>query len=75
MLTVTNKAFWDVNLAALNEEEHSDFIIARVFQYGDVDDIRAILRVYQPHQIKHAIENTRGIMDSKSLALATIFAK
>lgn len=75
MLKVSNKAFWDVNFETLNAEEHSDFIIARVFQYGDVEDIRSILRLYQPHHIKHAIDNTRGIMDSKSLALATIFAQ
>jgi hypothetical protein len=74
-LPLTKTGFWDVDLAQMDSDKHADFIIARVFQYGLMDDLKAVVRHYTPEQIKHAIENTRGIMDSKALALAQLFTE
>ncbi len=74
-LPITNTAFWDVNLNTMNEHEHATFIIARVFQYGAIEDIKAVIKFYKPADIQKAITETRGIMDEKALTLAKLFAQ
>jgi hypothetical protein len=71
-LQLTKTAFWDVDLSTMHEDNHADFIIARVFQYGLTTDLNAVIFYYTPEQIQHAITHTRGI-DKKSIALAELF--
>ena len=73
-LPLTETAFWDINTTAMNEQKHSAFIIARVFQYGTIEDIKTIIKFYKPVDIKKAIAETRGIMDDRALNLANLFA-
>ncbi|MCW5906781.1 MAG: hypothetical protein KIS94_02895 [Chitinophagales bacterium] len=73
-LPLTKTAFWDTNFNELDEIQHADFIIARVFQYGLLQDIKAVIKHYKPFQIAHAIATQRGIMDKHAIALAEIFA-
>ena len=73
-LQITKTGFWDADLKTMDENQHADFIIARVFQYGKVADIKAVIGYYTPQQIMHAITNTRG-MDKRAKALATLFAR
>lgn len=68
-LSISKTAFWDTPLESVREQDHADFIITRVFQYGLLDDIRQVLRYYSEKQIKNAFKNSRGV-DGKALALA-----
>lgn len=74
-INLTKTAFWDVDLNALDEKEHAAFIIARVFQYGLINDIKTVIKYYTPADIKKAAEETRGIMDEKAMTLVNLFQK
>lgn len=74
-INLTKTAFWDVDLETLDEKEHAAFIIARVFQYGLIDDVKTVVKHYTPADIKKAAEETRGIMDDKALTLVNLFGK
>ena len=40
------RIFWDVNFEKLDYDLRADFVIERVFEHGDVDDIRQCRRYY-----------------------------
>lgn len=60
-IALSNKAFWDTNMQELDENLHKDFIIVRVFQYGNINDFRMVLKTYTREEIKHALRNYRGL--------------
>lgn len=60
-LPLSKTAFWDVDFDALDEATHDDFIIARVFQYGLLNDLRIVLKNFSAAQITHALTNQRGL--------------
>lgn len=68
-LELSKTAFWDVDMQTLDEHTQSDFIIARVFQYGLLNDLKIILKTYSKQQIINAFKTYRG-MDKHTLALA-----
>jgi hypothetical protein len=70
-LEVGKTAFWDVDINTLDEDNHADFIITRIFQFGLINDLRAVIKHYAPNQINHAFKNTRGI-DAKAIDLAKV---
>jgi hypothetical protein len=73
-LKLSKTAFWDINMESINEQQHAAFVIARVFQYGTIEDIKTIAKYYTPIEIRKAITETRGIMDDKTLNLANLLA-
>ncbi len=61
------RIFWDVDFEALDYEKRSAFIIERVFERGDVDDIRQCRRYYGDERITNVLTN------AKWLSLASIY--
>lgn len=58
----TNKSlFWDVDLRNLDIEKHEDFIIARVLEYGNIDDLKWLFQTYSRSKIQKVLTNTRAI--------------
>ncbi len=51
--------FWDVNYDAIEWEEKYHFVIVRVFERGDVEDIRQVRRYYGEEKVKQALLETR----------------
>ncbi len=49
--------FWDICLDHLDFDERADFVIARVFERGDVSDIRACRRYYGDSKIEEVLMN------------------
>jgi hypothetical protein len=70
-LQLSNTAFWDVDMNTLDESQHADFIITRVFQYGLLNDLRIVLKRYNKAAIQHAFQTARAT-DKKAVALAAI---
>ncbi len=60
-LQLSQTAFWDVNFDELDENKQADFIIARVFQYGLLNDLRIILKNFSAGQITHSLTSQRGL--------------
>lgn len=45
------RIFWDVNFEALDYDEKANFVIERVFERGDVEDIRNCRRYYGDEKV------------------------
>jgi hypothetical protein len=61
------RIFWDVDFDALDYNSKASFVIERVFERGDVPDIRACRRYYGDDKIKQVLTN------AKWLSLQTIY--
>ncbi len=61
------RIFWDVDYEALDYNNKAAFIIERVFERGDVPDIRACRRYYGDEKIREVLTN------AKWLSLQTIY--
>jgi hypothetical protein len=61
------RIFWDVDSDKMDVEAKANFIIERVFERGDVEDIRYCRRFYGDEKIRIALEN------AKWLNLSTIY--
>ena len=61
------RIFWDVNFDALDYDKKASFIIERVFERGDVQDIRNCRRYYGDEKINEVLLN------AKWLSLETIY--
>ena len=55
------RIFWDVNIAALDYNKKAGFIIERVFERGDVDDIRQCRRYYGDELICNTLTNAKWL--------------
>jgi hypothetical protein len=70
---LNRRIFWDVDFDHLDYDKKSTFIIERVFDRGDVDDIRACRRYYGDDQIKNVLLNTKFISESRLYLASAIF--
>ncbi len=61
------RIFWDVDVATLDFNEKSAFVIEREFERSDVPDIRACRRYYGDERIRLVLTN------AKWLSLQTIY--
>ena len=59
--------FWDVNFENINYDAKANFVIERVFERGDVDDIRNCRRYYGDEKLRHTLTNAKWI------SLSTIY--
>ena len=64
------RIFWDVNFDKLDYDRYANFVIERVFDRGDVDDIRQCRRYYGDEKVTEALLNARFLM-YKTIYLAS----
>jgi hypothetical protein len=57
--------FWDVDFSTLDFEKYSNWVIVRVFERGDVEDIRQCRRYYGNEKIMQALLNAKHITDNR----------
>lgn len=60
------RIFWDVDYEKLDYDLRANFVIERVFERGDVDDIRQCRRYYGDEKVEEAL------LTAKYLPLHTI---
>lgn len=53
------RIFWDVDFEKLHYDTKANFIIERVFERGDVDDIRNCRRYYGKEKVTAALLNAK----------------
>ena len=58
--------FWDVNLAQMDKNVHKQFIIKRVLQFGDVDDLPWALTFYGHDAVRDIFLSNAEQLDEKS---------
>ena len=59
------RIFWDVNFETLDYKSKASFIIERVFERGDVEDIRACRRFYSEDTIKAVLLNAKYLPEQR----------
>lgn len=53
------RLFWDTDPAKLDPEKHKQFIIRRVMERGDIEDVEVIWRSYNHDEIREALKSAR----------------
>lgn len=61
------RIFWDVNFEQIDYDAKANFVIERVFERGDVEDIRQCRRYYGDEKV------TEALLTAKYLPLHTIY--
>jgi hypothetical protein len=67
---INRRIFWDVNPDNLDYQKSSKFIIERVFERGNVDDVRNIRRFYGDQLIGDTLKASPW-MEEKTIYLAS----
>jgi hypothetical protein len=60
-MQLRRELFWDVNYDSIVWDDKFRFVIVRVFERGDVDDIRQVRRYYGDELVKQALTETKYI--------------
>lgn len=55
------RVFWDVDFEALDYDKRASFVIERVFERGDVEDIRQCRRYYGDDKVKEVLVNAKWL--------------
>jgi hypothetical protein len=72
-MNLDRKLFWDVDYDKLDWEKYASWVIVRVFERGDVDDIRQVRRHYGDEKISDSLLNAKSIrLERLYLASAVI---
>lgn len=66
-----DKIFWDVNLAKNGKE--APFIIGRILEYGDPDDIKWMFKKFKKSQIKQTVLKNKNISPKSANFWALFF--
>ena len=53
------RIFWDVVFENINYDAKANFVIERVFEWGDVEDIRNCRRYYGDEKVTEALLNAK----------------
>ena len=63
------RIFWDVRFASLDFESRASIVIERVFERGDVNDIRECRKFYSHEKIEAALLNAK-FLPTRTMYLA-----
>ncbi len=55
------RIFWDVNFENIDYDAKAVFVIERVFERGDVDDIRQCRRYYGDEKVAEVLTNAKWL--------------
>ena len=65
----TQSLFWDIDLAKLDLDKHEIFILKRVFERGDWDQVKFLFRYYGLEKISAFVES-KPRMDIRGFSFA-----
>lgn len=72
MIKLDKILFWDVDFEKLDYDKYANFIIERVFERGDVEDIRQCRRYYGDEKISEVLLNAKYISLNRIYLAAAI---
>ena len=52
--------FWDAE--SVNIEQHADYIIARVLDFGDENDVKRLREIYSDDELINVIRTRKGLL-------------
>lgn len=72
--TLSKNLFWDIDESSLDYEKNFSFILARVLDYGTLEDWRQITKFYSKQKIKDVALNIRSLFP-KSLTFISFYTE
>lgn len=75
MPVFNKRIFWDVNFEQLDYDAKANFVIERVFERGDVDDIRQCRRYYGDKQVTMVLLNTKFLPEHRIYLASAVINK
>ena len=69
------RIFWDVNFEALNYDKKAGFVIERVFERGDVEDIRQCRRYYGDEKVTDVLLKAKYLPERRLHLAAAVINK
>jgi nicotinamide mononucleotide adenylyltransferase len=69
------RIFWDVSFEQLDYEAKASFVIERVFERGDVEDIRQCRRYYGDEKVAEALLKAKYLPEHRMHLAAAVIDK
>lgn len=69
------RIFWDVNFEQIDYDAKANFVIERVFERGDVEDIRQCRRYYGDEKVTTALLNARFLPEHRMHLASAIIGR
>jgi hypothetical protein len=67
------RIFWDVNSNLLNKDKEKSFIISRILEHGDMNDLDWLLSTYTEQEITQTICSSKAISRKTANFFKNIF--
>lgn len=69
------RIFWDVNFDTLDYDFRANFVIERIFELGDVPDIRNCRRYYGDEKVTDALLNAKFLSEIKLYLASAVIGR
>jgi len=69
------RIFWDVNFEQIDYDARAEFVISRVFERGDVEDIRQCRRYYGDDKVTTALLGTKFLPEHRLHLASAVIGK
>lgn len=69
------RIFWDVDFEKIDYDAKANFVIERVFERGDVEDIRNCRRYYGDEKISKALLNAKFLPETRMYLASAVINK
>lgn len=69
------RIFWDINFETLDYDAKANFVIERVFERGDVPDIRNCRRYYGDEKVTEALLNAKFLPKHRMYLASAVIDK
>ncbi len=73
MLQFARRIFWDVDYDGIDWDAKAAFVIERVFERGDVEDIRACRRYYGDEVVRETLLRAKYLPIEKLYLASAVF--
>ena len=65
--------FWDIDESKLDYEKNAEWIIQRIFERGDLDDIFLLVYYYGKEKVISILKNAKGLKKSDMFLASLMF--
>ena len=71
--TKIKRLFWDVDKERIDIKGHRSFIIRRIINFGNMDDVKWMLKVYTADEIIEVVKKSHGLSRKSAYFWSTYF--
>jgi hypothetical protein len=69
------RIFWDVDFEKIDYDAKARFVIERIFERGDVDDIRNCRRYYGDEKVTDVLLNAKFLPETRMYLASAVISK